>query len=457
MNEKEVADFDLKQPKTQKKQKIDDKKAVLPFTARLMAYYRAQEHKRDCPLIVDPFAERLAGDMTSYVEKHRHFSESDYPIIRSYYIENNLLSSWCKTQAESQIILLGAGLDTRAYRFQPLQANSHTVFELDFALVNHYKEEILKEDQPLCELVRVAANLSNPEWSFQLIKSGFSSDTPTFWVLEGLIYYMDQKAGITLLKRAAEISAANSQIFVDICVPGLAELDFGPFARHFKWGLEKKAVQSFFANTGWDVSCSFADEYDQGRDVGQRGLIFIHGTRRTDESQHWGATKEDIEGKDLGRDVLKGSELQAFATELTIKIIAEVEEIIKIYQRNPEKGLFIYLDFIKRGKPALEKLAEGLGDRASLGLISPRLLRDPLSVDLMTPSTLSDEEKEAHIVGYLKAILQLGYCGAKGLEGWQFAGTVLHKESQKAQNSGKIDSVASLVQVVRQEIGKSEE
>jgi methyltransferase (TIGR00027 family) len=457
VNEKEMADIDLKQPKTQKKRISVSENAAVPFTARLMAYYRAQERKRDQPLIVDPFAERLAGDMASYIDKHRHFSESDYPIVRSYYIESNLLTSWCTTQAESQIVLLGAGLDTRAYRFSPLQTNTHTIFELDFALVNNYKEEMLKEDQSLCDLVRISANLSDPDWAVQLIKRGFSSEIPTFWVLEGLIYYMDQKAGSSLLKTAAEISAVDSQIFVDICVPGLAELDFGPFARHFQWGLEKIAVPSFFAATGWNVACSFADEYDQGRDVGQRGLIFIHGTRRTDDSQHWGATKEDIKEEDVEREVLRGPELQTFAIELTMTILPAVEEIIKAYKRQLAKGLSAYLDFVKRVKPALVTIAEGLGDRTSLGLISPRLLRDPLSVDLITHSKLSDEEKEAHVVGYLKAILQLVYCGSKGLDGWQFAGTALHKESQKIQNSGKINSITSLAQVVRQEIGELEE
>jgi O-methyltransferase involved in polyketide biosynthesis len=112
------------------------------------------------------------------------------------------------------------------------------------------------------------------------MKNGFSEDIPTFWVLEGLVYYLKQEVIASLLKKTAEISAENSQIFVDLCVPILAELNFGPFSRYFKWGLEIDAVPSFFATAGWNiVSCSFADDYDQGRDVGQRGLIFVHGMR----------------------------------------------------------------------------------------------------------------------------------------------------------------------------------
>ena len=265
--------------KNKKLEQIDAEKNVIPFTARLIAYYRAQESKNDSPLIVDPFAERLAGDIASYINKHRHFSQNDYAIVRAFYIEEHLLKPWCTTQAKSQIVLLGAGLDTRAYRFKPLQKNLHTVYEIDFPIINQYKEDILEDEQPLCNLVRISVDISKQDWTSELIKSGFSSEIPTFWVLEGLVYYLEQEVVASLLKEIARICIEKSQIFVDICIPIFAELNFGPFATHFKWGLDKLDVSLFFAKAGWNVSCSFADDFDQGRDVGQRGLIFVHGER----------------------------------------------------------------------------------------------------------------------------------------------------------------------------------
>ncbi len=274
---KELTDVDKTQVQSQK---LDDENTAIPFTARLMAYYRAQENKNDHPLIIDPYAERLAGDLTSYVDKHKFVAgKGDYPIVRSYYIEKNLLTPWCNTHEKSQIVLLGAGLDTRAYRFKPLQTNTHTIFEIDFSMINRYKKEILQGEQPLCDLVRISGDISNHDWKSLLMKSGFSNDTPTFWLLEGLVYYINKGVVASLLKKTAEISAENSQIFVDLCVPILMELNFGPFSRYFKWGLEIETVPSFFAEAGWNVSCSYADDFDQGRDVGQRGLIFVHGER----------------------------------------------------------------------------------------------------------------------------------------------------------------------------------
>ncbi|MFX1464707.1 MAG: class I SAM-dependent methyltransferase [Promethearchaeota archaeon] len=270
------------QQELKKQPKLD-----LPFTARLMAYYRAIENKKDHPLIVDPYAEHLAGDLSLYLNEHVRYSEMDYPIVRAYYIEEKLLTPWCNTHEISQIILLGAGLDTRAYRFEPLQTNSHIIFEVDFPNVIDYKEEFLRNEKPLCDLVRLSLDLSKADWTSNLIKSGFSSDIPTFWVSEGFVYYIEREEFASLLKKVAELSSNNSQIFVDILQhsrwfpfsqPFEGEMK-DPFSKHIKWGLDIRSLPSFFAKTGWNVSCSFADEHDQGRNVGQKGMIFIHGVR----------------------------------------------------------------------------------------------------------------------------------------------------------------------------------
>ena len=76
----------------------------------------------------------------------------------------------------------------------------------------------------------------------------------------------------------------------------------------------------------------------------------------------------------------------------------------------------------------------------SIGQISSRLMRDPSTVVLH-----NREEEEAHIVGYLKAILYLGYCGAKGLAGEQFSITSLYRLGVKIQTTDKMQSLVNLV------------
>jgi methyltransferase (TIGR00027 family) len=269
---------------SQQEQGVREEGTVVPFTARLMAYYRAQENTRENPLIVDPFAERLAGDLSAYLADHIRHSQMEYPLVRSYYIETKLLEPWCKNHKESQVVLLGAGLDTRVYRFEPFQINTHTVFDVDLPIINEYKEEILRNEHPLCNLVRISADLSTPAWASSLVQHGFLEGMPTFWILEGLVYYLDQDKVGGLLTKVAEMSAPNSAIFVDIMyasrwVSFPYSIYGESFTRYLKWGLDMKTAPAFFSSAGWNVTCSFADAHDQGRDVGRRAMIFVHGVR----------------------------------------------------------------------------------------------------------------------------------------------------------------------------------
>ncbi len=257
----------------------------VPFTARLMAYYRALELIKKDPLLIDPYAERLAGDISFFIDHHVRYSEMDYPIIRSRYIEENIMSKWCSNQKVSQIVILGSGLDSRAYRFEPLKNNSHTIFEVDVPAIINYKKEILVNDQPLCKLIQIYADISHLIWISKLLKKGFSSVIPTFWLLEGLVYYIDRNTIEELLKAIASISGEESQIFVDILHTSrwvsfpydTNTKTTDPFSKHFKWGLNIQEISSFFSNLGWNVSYSFADDHDMGRNVGQKVMVFIRG------------------------------------------------------------------------------------------------------------------------------------------------------------------------------------
>jgi len=266
-------------------EEINPDETDVPFTARLMAYYRAQENKKGFPLISDPFAEILAGDLSNYLNRHIRVTELDYPIVRSYFIEENLLKSWCSSNIHSQIVLVGAGLDTRAYRFKPLQLNNHVVFEMDFSSIIKYKEEKLRHIAPLCEIKRLSLDLSDSDLSQNLIEKGFSNKLPTFWILEGVAYYVEQESIQNTLRQAADISINQSQIFVDLIHSSrwfpfyLDDMSSGPFSRHMRWGIDIRNASAFFKTNGWKVSCSWADDHDQGRNVGQKAMIFVYGIK----------------------------------------------------------------------------------------------------------------------------------------------------------------------------------
>ncbi|MFX1606985.1 MAG: class I SAM-dependent methyltransferase [Promethearchaeota archaeon] len=413
---------------------VNDKRNAVPFTARLIAYYRAIESKREDALIVDPFAEQLAGDMDPYFREHGYTrGTSDYAVVRTHYIDNYVLTPWSEGHEKSQVVLLGAGLDARAYRFEPFKKGDHTVFEIDYALINSYKESILKDSIPLCNLVRVSADLSEPTWLSKLVTVGFSPDIPTLWLLEGLVYYIDREIVISVLQTAAQNCADESQVFVDVCVPGLAVAQFGPFMMYFKWGLEKVDVPPFFAHSGWKVTCAYADDFDQGRDVGQKGLIFVTGKKDISKLGGSFVFSTGTEPMKIPKAYLK-----SVSQDFMMGITPEIRGIVKTYNRNPDEGLTLYLDFIRRIQPMVRRITMSLDDTLSVGRISSRLLRDP-----STAVFRSREEEEAHIVGYLTAILLLAYCVITGIDGWQLESTPLYQESMKIR--GDINNLLSFL------------
>ncbi|MHA2283407.1 MAG: class I SAM-dependent methyltransferase [Promethearchaeota archaeon] len=215
----------------------------------------------------------------SFLEDDLHYSKMEYPIVRSYYIEEKLLRPWCNTHAKSQIVLLGAGLDTRAYRFKPFQTNRHTVFEIDFPIVIDYKKKMMQKEKPLCTVIRLSADLVDPNWSSRLIKNGFSKDILTFWVLEGLAYYIERVVFSSLLKKTAEITKEGSQLFIDI-IHASSTNSTHPSSKRQKWGMSIREVPNFFATSGWEVTSSFADENNQSQNDGQKRMVFIQGVKK---------------------------------------------------------------------------------------------------------------------------------------------------------------------------------
>jgi len=407
---------------------IDADEHAVPFTARLIAYYRAQESKRENPLIVDPYAERLAGDLQSYTMEHkRTVGSGDYAIVRAHYVDNRLDESWSENL---QIVILGAGLDTRVYRLKSLKARN-TIFEIDFPIVIAYKEDKLKDIVPLCHVIRLSLDFSTKNWMKELRNAGFDSNLDTFWILEGFAYYLDKVTVSSILMQIAKIDAYENRIFIDLCVPALADLEYGPFARHFKWGLQIEDVHDFFAATGWEVKCSYADDFNHDRDVGQRGLIFVDGV--------------STEPQDTTLQRKKEVELVTKVTEPDFNVIlSKIESIVQLYQRAPEKGLARYVEFLRDLTPYIKSCVERRGDVLSIGRISPRLLRDPFLKDPVKELTI--EEQEAHINGYLRAIIFFVYCETLDLNGLQFTHTPLYKESLRFTG---LTSILELIGIVR--------
>jgi len=105
-----------------------------------------------------------------------------------------------------QVVLLAAGMDTRAFRL-PLPAAT-VLYQLDDPAVHAGKQAILDREHavPCCARRPVAADLAGARWPASLAAAGFDPAALAVFVAEGLTRYLPGQAVTLLLDQAAGIA-----------------------------------------------------------------------------------------------------------------------------------------------------------------------------------------------------------------------------------------------------------
>lgn len=113
-----------------------------------------------------------------------------------------------------QVVLLAAGLDTRAFRLA--WPDGVRVFELDLPEVLRFKGSVLNQlnSTPRCARAEVPADLRE-DWSSALRAAGFQPEVPTAWLAEGLLVYLTREQATDLLATVTALSPPGSRLFFE--------------------------------------------------------------------------------------------------------------------------------------------------------------------------------------------------------------------------------------------------
>ena len=216
------------------------------FTARMCAASRWEESSRPDSLFDDPLAKKLAGDeglaqpMGSWIMTPRTRYADDY--LRLHY------GNGCR-----QLVLLGAGMDSRAFRMGGL--DDLKVFEVDQRTIFDVKEPLVANDRPKVAARRVVATdfTARGAWARDLAAAGFDERTPTVWILEGLLMYLSMGDTTDLMRHIGDLSARGSVVFHDAVqeagVQGLVGIE-GPAGDHQLLGQRRTDL----AHQAWDAA-----------------------------------------------------------------------------------------------------------------------------------------------------------------------------------------------------------
>ncbi len=198
-------------------------------TALGVAAGRAVETGGPTPLIRDEFARilvssagpswtRLADPELAWLDGDPHGQRvhrlgTDYQAVRTHFFDEyfeNAVSAGIR-----QVVILAAGLDSRAYRLS--WPAGTTVYEIDQPKVLEYKTGILESHGavPAAKRCPVPVDLRD-DWPTALTAAGFDRTQPTAWLAEGLLPYLPSDAQDRLFEKFTVLSAPGSQVAVEV-------------------------------------------------------------------------------------------------------------------------------------------------------------------------------------------------------------------------------------------------
>jgi methyltransferase (TIGR00027 family) len=143
--------------------------------------------------------------------------------------------------AATQVVILGAGFDTRAYRLGELLGHCR-VIEVDAAETQEYKRRRLR-----AAMVEAPANLTYARCDFAceslskvLRAAGYRAEEKTFFIWEGVCMYLPEESARQTLRMMATDAARGSSVVLDyanqIGIEIGAKYPQGPLALAALWG-----------------------------------------------------------------------------------------------------------------------------------------------------------------------------------------------------------------------------
>ena len=202
-------------------------------TASIMCLVRAVSYKdkRECYSGPDYFAYTLVPSFLKLavrsrwlfkVFSRRFFSKGiyEYVIARTKYFDAVFREAL--QEDFEQIIIFGAGYDSRALRFSDLN-KATKVFELDAPKTQEDKQKgFQKRRLPLPDkLVFIPIDFNKEKLQDKIFQAGFSEGKKTLFTLEGVTMYLSKEAIDSTFNFMSDISMAGSTVVFDHIFTGV--------------------------------------------------------------------------------------------------------------------------------------------------------------------------------------------------------------------------------------------
>ncbi|MFC9945693.1 class I SAM-dependent methyltransferase [Streptomyces pratensis] len=197
------------------------------LTALLVAAARAIETHRPDSLAQDVYAEHFvlaAPPSARWPVRIEHVPDGNanplwgrfarYFGLRTRVLDDFLLDA-VHAGGVRQVVLLGAGLDSRAFRLD--WPPGCVIFEIDREGVLAFKHRVLDGLPATPKAARVALPIDlRADWVGALTDAGFDTTAPSVWLAEGLLFYLPPAAETYLIDTVDRLSAGGSALAYEV-------------------------------------------------------------------------------------------------------------------------------------------------------------------------------------------------------------------------------------------------
>ena len=190
-------------------------------TAYRVAMRRAAHQLLDRPVVLeDPIALRIVGPRGAAAirENPKRFDSAFGRALRLFLVARSRCAEDALAQAVAagvrQYVVLGAGLDTFAYR-NPHPPERLRVFEVDMPATQAWKREMLGRTkiEPPASLTFVPVDFETQSLPEQLRAASFREDEPAFFSWLGVTMYLTRDAVMGTLRYVAQRPAGSGVTF----------------------------------------------------------------------------------------------------------------------------------------------------------------------------------------------------------------------------------------------------
>lgn len=219
----------------------NSERETLASTACWTAAIRAYESEFSDCLFHDPWAALLAGQAGQRwndrmaIELNR--VNAAPMVIRTKFFDDFLLRVTTEYHVR-QVVLVAAGMDTRAFRL--IWPEGTRFFELDQPELLVQKEQLLSSAgaSPTCWRQTIGVDLREP-WADALCQASFDPLQRSVWLLEGLLHYLTYSYVLCLFDVIASLSAFDSWLGFNVVNRDMLT---SPWTRSWIESLEKSGT-----------------------------------------------------------------------------------------------------------------------------------------------------------------------------------------------------------------------